>query len=468
MATLIHGIAASENIDSSGERISIEGIDISSLEKDGVFNWEHKSDQPSQVVGTILKAKKIFSEKDCDNDHEKYFWGKIQTPFLYVMGELMDDYKDSAKEVAGNFRYDSDNKGKRPTNTMNFSIEGAKIEKKGIEITRSIARKVTLTVHPCNKAAIAEELKVKKKGDMDSLFKCEVEIELFKIDDKSKLFELLNKKEEPHTHAAKLGIEPMKKDAEALNSTTGPGALLSSEKMEKALPMASPVAHPGSTMGRTKSGKDVFTHQKIHDYKHFSSHDHREAAGMHHDAARAAKDPKSGAHHLNRMNMHMHAAGTAEHKEGRLGRALAQKRTKILSNIPKNPEQKSESAPPEGQKMEKALDAGSMMAAPGNLAGGAVLGKESLDKKPKKVSWLARAEEEYQKWEKREQYQSFMAKRMPHLTKGEIDAIGRTLALKKAVEAEKSLKKMVQSSFMPKGEIGKNSDIMMASEKNKK
>ena len=51
MSTFIHGIGASENIDTSGEIVSIAGLDISSLDKDGVFNWEHKADQPSQVVG---------------------------------------------------------------------------------------------------------------------------------------------------------------------------------------------------------------------------------------------------------------------------------------------------------------------------------------------------------------------------------------------------------------------------------
>ena len=51
--TLIHGIAASENIDSSGERIIIAGMDISSLEVSGVFNYEHSSNIPAQIVGKV-------------------------------------------------------------------------------------------------------------------------------------------------------------------------------------------------------------------------------------------------------------------------------------------------------------------------------------------------------------------------------------------------------------------------------
>src|SRR5271157_2733477 len=155
MSTFVHGIGASENIDSSGEIVSIAGLDISTLEYDGVLNWEHKADQPAQVVGKILKARKIFSDADCEDDHQLYFWNKVKVPYLYVMGELMDDYKDSAREVAGQFRYDADRKGKQKS-TANFSVEGSKISKEGITVARSIARKITITTLECNKAAVAE------------------------------------------------------------------------------------------------------------------------------------------------------------------------------------------------------------------------------------------------------------------------------------------------------------------------
>jgi len=38
---------------------------------------------------------------------------------------------------------------------INFSIEGAKLKKEGVDIPKSVARKVTVTIHPCNKAAEA-------------------------------------------------------------------------------------------------------------------------------------------------------------------------------------------------------------------------------------------------------------------------------------------------------------------------
>ena len=62
----------------------------------------------------------------------------------------------------------------------------------------------------------------------------------------------------------------------------------------------------------------------------------------------------------------------------------------------------------------------------------------------KKSSWLARAEQDYAQWDKKEEFQKFMSEKMPHLTKGEIDAIGQTLALKKSLEAEKSLSKLIK------------------------
>jgi hypothetical protein len=102
------------------------------------------------------------------------------------------------------------------------------------------------------------------------------------------------------------------------------------------------------------------------------------------------------------------------------------------------------------------MTAGSGMAAPGNLVQGSALAPESLDRKMKKGEWLARAEQAYQSWEKREQFENFMAKHMPDLTKGEISAIGQTIALRKSLRAEAKLKKMMrdegQDSWVKKKE----------------
>lgn len=452
MATLIHGIAASENLDSSGERILMSGLDISSLEIDGVFNWEHKSDQPAQVVGKILKAKKIFSEKDCDSDDEKHFWEKCGVPFLYVMGELMDDYKQSAKEVAGGFRYDDDNKSRHEKATNNFSIEGAKIEKKGMDITRSLARKVTITVHPCNKVAVAE-LKASnvdsklKKDDIDSLFKTEsTEIELFKSEIPVGVLTLaavMNKKEDPSAHAKALGIAPVKKTVANLGAgaTGSIGGLLASEEMKKediqgttgapaaAVSRGMPAIskgpeHPdGKKLGQTSGGHEIMSHKRVHEYRGMSPKDHTEAANLHFNAAQSAINPQEGAHHMDKVRLHMQAHKTASRREERLH-------------------------PPKGEKLIKALSAGSGMAGPSALTQGAALQKEDLESKTQNTSFslkrklkknaiLARAEEEYQTWGKKDEFTGFMQRKLPMLKSGEIDAIGRTIALKKGMENSK-------------------------------
>lgn len=214
MATYIDGIGASENIDTSGEIVSIAGLDISSLELDGYFNFEHESKTPASVIGKILKAKKIFSDADCDDDRQLHFWQKCKTPFLYVMGELFDEYKDSAREVAGMFRYDTDHNNER--NIMNFSVEGATIQKVGNTIARSIARKISITSHPCNKVAIAEMVpkeNPKKKDNLDNIFKTEnfVEIEVVNMNKTESLWDLL-KKESLIKKAKALFGKPIKKD----------------------------------------------------------------------------------------------------------------------------------------------------------------------------------------------------------------------------------------------------------------
>lgn len=538
MSTYIHGIAASENIDTSGEIVSIAGLDISSLDRDGVINWEHKSDQPSQVVGKILKAKKIFSDADCDDDHQLHFWEKCKTPFVYVMGELLDDYSDSAREVAGKFRYDADHNNER--NMMNFSVEGSKISKEGITVTRSIARKVTCTILPCNKMAVAEivlaDQKNPKKNAIDELFKTEtVEIEVLNIDSKSKLWDLL-KKEDPNKHASKLGIKPFKKDmaggaSAGLASTalsgvtpTSAGNLMRNEKLDKAAPLS--VAKPGAQargtpIGRTSTGKDVHSHGMVGDYG-FNAKEHREAAGFHRQAASNAatkKDSSAALHHTNKFRIHESAAHNAEKASTQAAATAHAANAKPQPKIappplsptqPKtmfHPHMSGKMKPPGPQRkseMAKAMTAGSGLAAPDRLTGGAALSKENLDKniampmnkdaanpklapkdvkvkklqsqvdagtykpdaskiagamlqhpekplkgtKVQKSEWLQRAEAEYASWNKREQFEQFMQKRLPSLTRSEIQVIGQTMLLQKSLKQEKMLKDFYDPSTL--------------------
>ena len=167
--TIIDGIAASEHLDSSGESLSIEGMDISSLGgPDSILNWEHGSkDRPSQVVGKVTFARKIMKKSDAKNKREVYFWNKIKKPFVYIKAELFDGLGHSgAQDVAAMLKYKNKDKGKNSRLVVGFSIEGGKIEKKGMQVTKSIARDVAITVKPCNKVCDAELI----EGDFDDDF----------------------------------------------------------------------------------------------------------------------------------------------------------------------------------------------------------------------------------------------------------------------------------------------------------
>ena len=167
--TILDGIAASEHLDSSGESLSIEGMDISSLGgPDSILNWEHGSkDRPSQVVGKVTFARKIMKKSDAKNKREAYFWNKIKKPFVYIKAELFDGLGHSgAQDVAAMLKYKNKDKGKNSRLVVGFSIEGGKIEKKGMQVTKSIARDVAITVKPCNKVCDAELI----EGDFDDDF----------------------------------------------------------------------------------------------------------------------------------------------------------------------------------------------------------------------------------------------------------------------------------------------------------
>ncbi len=448
MATHVDGVGASSALDKSSERLDISGLDTSSLEIDGVFTWEHDEAKtptgeklqikiPGNVVGKILKAKKIFSEADCEGDREKYYWDKTKCPFVYVMGVLFDDYTASGKEVAGMFRYDADHRHVNKQNVLGFSVEGGKMpgSKVGVVVNRAVARKITITVHPCNAQCIAELIpnpKAESTSDIDSLFKSySDEVSLFKTEVQIPI--------EAST------IQSMQKSAEAL----GIHPMNKTELPTVGTPPMTEATH-GPHLGNTKSGKSVFGTAKVHDYKGFSATDHQQAATLHHTAAKnAGGNAKDVNHHLGKMSLHLQASKTMEDK----GTRFARGKTTVLAN----------------RGLAKSLDAGSGSAAPGTLTGGAALVKESIvgsvPKKKKKdesttmvstqitggtgltkSEWLARSEQEYLNWPKKEAFVQFMKSENPYMTPTEVDCLGKALALSECLKMEEKLAKLVKKT----------------------
>lgn len=163
LGTLIHGIGACQNIDSSGEVIEIEGIDTSSLDVDAVFNVEHKSDSTTQIIGKVLSYKKILKKEDCENDHQRYFWEKAECPYLYIKGILFDGYgHQGAKDAVAMLKFDQDLDKSNTRQVCGFSVEGSRLGKEGNRITKCIARKISFTNFPCQKQCIAEILEEDK------------------------------------------------------------------------------------------------------------------------------------------------------------------------------------------------------------------------------------------------------------------------------------------------------------------
>lgn len=187
LGTQIFGIGSHSSIDSSGEVIDIAGIDISSLVQDGVFNWEHKSEGSSQIIGKITEATKILKAEDCKDAHHKYMWIKAnKMPFLYIRGILFDKFNHSgALDALAMFRFDQALDKKDTKQTMGFSIEGSRLDKEGNLIKKCIARKISATLWPCHKLCIAEILEESPKdstklislADLKAAFKKAEEME---------------------------------------------------------------------------------------------------------------------------------------------------------------------------------------------------------------------------------------------------------------------------------------------------
>jgi hypothetical protein len=524
VCTYIDGIASSQAIDTAGEIVDIRGLDCSSL-MGAAFNYEHKSDVPAQIVGKVLEFKKIFSEQDCETDRQKMYWQKITMPFLYVLGRLFDDKKESSKEIAALFRDDSENPNE--PKMVGFSIEGAKVNKDGMTITRSIARKVTITNLPANKTCEANMVPAQRasRNDPDSLFKGEIEF----FNPNSNYLEMLQKREEDMEKSLTgkergVHVPTVANPGQSVMgshvrnpSTAGHGSkemarrhaqsnlkemkgmpkpnLPKSENMNKDVGSGGG-AMIGDSLAMGELEKSIGPSWKHTGGGNFSHPEHgivsvsKQPTGEFHVRHNGAMAGLGG------QKASFGTAAAAGAHAGNYMRAVGQK--KVLA-----PGAQNRPSP----QMNKALEAGSGMGAPSSLTGGAALGKEDLGGKMKKAGfsvgimsgknnsgqpkeetagigtamnttvgksdtggmgtmglsasekkskWLLRAEQAYKTWEKREQFETFMKSKMPHLTKGEIQAIGQTIALKKSIEAEKGK----VSTFFRKG-----TDIMMAKEK---
>lgn len=164
---LIDGPITSEMIDSSGEVLKLDGLDISDfLEGKAWANWEHDNSSSENILGHFVYARKISSEKDCENDRQKLFWNQLKTPFLYGICELMDDEDHpGAVAVAAMMRYF---KKKQEPVMVGFSIEGSTLKRDDNVLERTVGRRVAITLRPCNRQCWVDMLPPEQAKDMIS------------------------------------------------------------------------------------------------------------------------------------------------------------------------------------------------------------------------------------------------------------------------------------------------------------
>jgi len=153
------GAFATEAVDSSGEIVKINGIDISSMEEgQATANSEHVSltdGMGKETVGKVIYVHKIYKKDDCEDElQEKVFEMARNKPLLFGMVRLFDAAgHHEAQDYAAQIR---DYAAHGEPCLVRFSIEGSTVEKETNIIKQSIARRVAMTIQPCNKTAISK------------------------------------------------------------------------------------------------------------------------------------------------------------------------------------------------------------------------------------------------------------------------------------------------------------------------
>lgn len=158
LGMILDGVLASEAIDSSGEIVKIDGMDISSMEDgEATANYEHKGKDSSdgrETVGRIIYVHKIFNKDDCEDERQTFYYNKMgQIPYLYGMVRLLDEAgHPGAESLAAQVR---DAVAHEDKILVRYSVEGTTLKKEDNVIKECIARKVAMTLGPCNKTCFS-------------------------------------------------------------------------------------------------------------------------------------------------------------------------------------------------------------------------------------------------------------------------------------------------------------------------
>lgn len=153
--TKLYGILATEKIDRAGERLLLDGMDTSQL---NVIIDEHPENITSfAILGSINSHVIIRDRKECKTPQQQRCWDTALGPFLFIEGELADDFDHpNAKSAAALIKFAS--QPDIPL-TMGFSVDGSTLQRtddsgtpdeKGKVLARSVAKRAAITVDPAN------------------------------------------------------------------------------------------------------------------------------------------------------------------------------------------------------------------------------------------------------------------------------------------------------------------------------
>lgn len=166
---LMEGVIGSQAIDTTGEILDIAGCDIDALkEGKGLINTEHISPKDIEkssteddfkgfqtIVGRVLSAKKIFSEKDCETEKELNAWNHIKKPLIYGKMVIWDgpDAPENAKALAAIVRM---LKKENADFKLGLSVEGQTLKREGNLLKETVVRNVAATIKPANRTALID------------------------------------------------------------------------------------------------------------------------------------------------------------------------------------------------------------------------------------------------------------------------------------------------------------------------
>jgi hypothetical protein len=180
MGMYLDGILTAPHIDTSGEILEIDGVDLTDFyEGKAVINFEHQNKLAEDIIGSFIYCKKILDKKDCENERQKMFFEMAKGPYVYVVGELFDDQgHPGAIAAAAMVRYFSKRKEKM---FIGWSIEGSTLERDGNSLKRAVARRAAFTLRPCLRSAA---MGVPEEGEIEKFLKKmnKSESELYEID----------------------------------------------------------------------------------------------------------------------------------------------------------------------------------------------------------------------------------------------------------------------------------------------